>query len=81
MIIQARGKWAKLSPQHSLTLLYGGIRIVMHCPQKPIPWLFVGNFAEQLLQITHGGWTGVYQIVLSQAETDTSIMVQLSVVA
>lgn len=52
----------------------------MHCAQKPIPWLFVGNFAEKLLSITQGGWTGVYQVMLSQAEGDVSIGVQLSVV-
>lgn len=51
----------------------------MHCAEKPIPWLFVGNFAEKLLRITEGGWTGVFVVMLSQAETGVSIEVKLSV--
>ncbi|KAL9063680.1 MAG: hypothetical protein Q9161_009339 [Pseudevernia consocians] len=78
ILIHARGKWAKSPPQYGFVFTYGGVRILMHCPQKPIPWLFVGNFAEKLLQITEGGWTGVYQVMLSQAESDISIGVQLS---
>ncbi len=76
----ARGKWGQLPPQHSISLSYGGISILMHCAQRPIPWLFVGNFAEQLVGITESGWTGVYQVMLSQAEMDVSIGVVLSVV-
>ena len=53
----------------------------MHCPQKPIPWLFVESFAEKLLRMTEGGWTGVYQVMLSQAESDVSIGVQLNLVS
>lgn len=81
ILVQARGKWTKSPPQYGFSLTYGGIRILMHCPQKPIPWLFVGNFAEKLLQITESGWTGVYQVLLSQAESDITIVVQLRVVA
>lgn len=80
ILVQARGKWSMAPPQHGLTVTCGGIRILMHCPQKPIPWLFVGNFAERLLQITEGGWTGVYQVMFSQAETEVSIGVQLMMV-
>ena len=79
MLAQARGQWAHIPPQNSLKLTYGGISILMHCSQQPIPWLFVGNFAEQLLHITDGGWTGIYQLMLSQAATDVSIAVLLSV--
>ncbi|KAF6222051.1 hypothetical protein HO133_001137 [Letharia lupina] len=81
ILVQARGKWTASPPRHSFTVTYGGIRILMHCPQKPIPWLFVGNFAEKLLQITEAGWTGVYLVMLSQPETDVSIRVQLTVVS
>ena len=81
LLVQAHGKLAQFPPQHSITLTFGGIRILMHCPQKPIPWLFVGNFAENLLRITDAGWTGVYQVMFSQAGTDVSIGVRLSIEA
>ena len=81
MLVHARGQWTRIPPRNSLILTYGGMRIVMHCPQQPIPWLFVGNFAEKLLHITDGGWTGIYQLMLSQAEMDVSIAVHLTVVA
>ncbi len=81
ILINARGKWARSPPLHGFTLSYGGVRILMHCPQKPIPWIFVGNFAEKMLQITEGGWTGVYQVMLSQAVSDVTIRVHLSMVA
>ena len=77
---QARGKWTSIPPQHGFTITYGGVQLVMHCAEKPIPWLFVGNFAEKLLQITEGGWTGVYVFMLSQAETGVSIGVKLNMV-
>lgn len=52
----------------------------MHCPQQPIPWVIVGNFAERLLHITSGGWTGLYKVMLSHAETQVTVGVHLSVV-
>ena len=74
---QARGKWGKMPPQHAFTLTFGGVQIMMQCAQRPIPWLFVGNFAERLLQLTDTGWTGVYVLLFSQAQSDTSITVSL----
>ena len=81
MLTQARGEWAQSPPLHGFTLSYGGVRILMHCAQKPIPWLFVGNFGERMLQITEAGWTGVYQVMLSRAASDVTISVRLSLVA
>ena len=81
ILLHARGKWSKSPPQHGFTITCGGLRILMHCQQKPIPWLFVGNLAEKLLQITEGGWTGVFEVMLSQAESDITIGVQLRMVA
>lgn len=80
ILLHARGKWSKSPPQYGFTITYGGLRILMDCPQKPIPWLFVGNLAEKLLQITEGGWTGVYEVLLSQAESDITIGLQLKIV-
>lgn len=80
MLAQARGIWANEPPQHTLDFVFGGIRMVMHCPQQPIPWGFVGNFAERLLHITSGGWTGLYKIMLSHAESQVNFVVLLSVV-
>ena len=80
ILAQARGTWANHAPQHELNLVYGGIRISMFCPQQPIPWTIIGNFAERLLQITDGGWTGLYQIVLSHAETEVTVGMHLTLV-
>jgi len=79
IVLQAKAAWKRGPPQHSYTMSFGKILIVMVCPQKPIPWQFVVNFAEKLLSITEGGWTGVYSVMLSQAATDVSIVVELKI--
>ena len=80
MVIQVRGKWASLPPQNNLSLMYGGVHIIMHCQEQPIPWLFVEKFADTLLQMTKSGWTGLYSVMLSQTATDATIQVVLNIV-
>lgn len=79
--LQTKSTWSKGPPQHSFTATFGKIQISMLCLQRPIPWLFVENFAEKLLMITKGGWTGVYSVMLSQAVNDITIVVELMVVS
>ena len=81
VMTHARTSWSTGPPQNSLVSTFGGIRLLMACPQQPIPWQFVAKFAEKLLQITEGGWTGVYSVMLSQAGTDVEIVVELSVLS
>ena len=78
---QARGQWNAYPPQHIVKFAFGGISVMMYCPDKPISWHFVARFAEKLLELTANGWTGVYDVMLSHAETDVSIAVSLTVVA
>lgn len=79
IVLQAKNHWSKGPPQHGFTMSFGKIQIIMACPQKPIPWVFIMKFAEQLLKITEGGWTGVYSVMLSQAASDVSIAIELKV--
>lgn len=52
----------------------------MDCIEEPIPWDFVLAFGRRLLDITEGGWTGLYRLMLSNAKNDVTIRIVLKVV-
>ncbi len=79
MLVQAQSTWRKGPPQNILPLVFGQIQLIMICPDSPIPWQIVENFASEMLRITGEGWTGLYQILLSQAGEDVSIGIQLTI--
>ena len=79
MVAQAQGPWRKLPAQAFLLLNIGQVELRLVGSGQGIPWDFVEKFATHMLQITNGGWTGLYQVLLSQAESDTTIGVELLV--
>lgn len=79
MLVQAQSTWRKGPPQKVISLIIGQIQLIMICPEDPIPWQIVENFASEMLRITGEGWTGLYQILLSQAAADVSIGIQLTI--
>lgn len=79
MLTNAQTTWRKTAPQYILPLVIGQIQLIMVCPTRPIPWEIVEDFASEMLRITGDGWTGLYQVLLSQAEEDISIAIELTV--
>lgn len=55
--------------------IVGNIQLFLDCAEQPIPWDMVELFGEKMLQLTEAGWTGVYRIMLSHAETGVTINV------
>ena len=78
ILTQAQGSRRKLFSDKMLIATTGRIQLRM-LSDHPIPWIFVERFAAHMLSITKGGWTGLYQVLLSQADTDTTITVELSI--
>lgn len=79
MLVQAQSTWRKGPPQKIIPLAIGQLQLIMICPENPIPWQVVESFASEMLRITGDGWTGLYQMLLSQAATDVSIGIQLTI--
>lgn len=79
MLVQARTTWRKGPPQNIVPLVFGQIQLIMISPQSPIPWQIVENFASQMLRMTGEGWTGTYQLLLSQAAEDISLGIELTI--
>ncbi len=79
MLVQAQSTWRKGPPQNIVPLVFGQIQLIMICPEKPIQWQIVENFASEMLRITGEGWTGTYQLLLSQAAEDVSIGIELTI--
>jgi len=79
MLVQAQSTWRKGPSQNIVPLVIGQIQLIMICPEQPIPWQIVENFASEMLRITGEGWTGLYQILLSHAAADVSIGIQLTI--
>lgn len=80
IMVQAQSTWRKGQPTPLLQASIGNLQLVMMCAERPIPWDFVENFTKYMLAITKGGWTGTYQVMLSQAATDVAIGVELTIV-
>ena len=57
----------------------GQVQLLM-LSDHPIPWMFVERFAAHMLSITKGGWAGLYQVLLSQADSDMTITVELNII-
>ena len=80
MVTNGGSIWRLLQPLHRIPLRVGNVDFLMECTDEPIPWDLVVLFGRRLLAITNGGWTGLYQLMLSNAENDVTVYVVLSVV-
>ena len=76
---QAHSTWRKVLPTQFLNSQPGEVQLMTLYAEQPIPGDFVERFARAMMSITNGGWTGVYQFVLSQTSTDVSIRIELRI--
>jgi len=80
MVSNAGSIWRLSPPLHTVPLQVGNVNLLMECAEEPIPWDLVLLFGHRLLAITQGGWTGLYRVMLSHAESGMSVNVVLRVV-
>lgn len=71
--------WRLSPPLHRVPLQVGNVQLRMYSPEEPIPWDLVVMFGYRLLELTQGGWTGLYDLMLSNAKMDMTIYVVLEV--
>ena len=81
MVDNAGSIWRLSPPRHDLELQVGNVLLSMNCREEPIPWDLVWLFAQKLLDLTEGGWTGIYSLMVrySQAETLNDPRTEMSV--
>ena len=79
MVTNAGSIWRLSPPLHRIPLRVGNVDFLMECSDEPIPWDLVVLFGRRLLAITNGGWTGLYQLMLSHAESGMTVDVVLRV--
>ena len=72
--------WRLSPPLHTIPLRLDNLYLVMECEESGIPWDLVVTFGRLLLEKTDGGWTGLYRLLLSNAQNDISISIVLSVI-
>ena len=72
--------WRLSPPLHTIPLKVGNIYLWMNCQEEPIPWDLVQLFGEKMLGFTRRGWTGLYELSLSNAARDVTISVILRIV-
>lgn len=80
VLVQAQSTWRKGPPSRVIKANVGPVQLLMICVERPIPWDFVEKFSQELLRMTTEGWTGLYQVLLTQAVDDVSIGVELSII-
>lgn len=54
--------------------------LLIECHEEPIPWALVQAFGRLMLAKVDGGWTGLYEMLFSNAKNDVTISVILKVV-
>lgn len=72
--------WRLSPPRHYLPLAIGNVMLLIECHEEPIPWALVQAFGRLMLAKVDGGWTGLYEMLFSNAKNDVTISVILKVV-
>ena len=72
--------WRLSQPRHRIPLQVGNVQLRMYSPEEPIPWDLVVIFGYKLLELTRGGWTGLYDLMLSNAKMDMTVHIVLDLV-
>ena len=86
ILSHAMGPWANLRLLPRLDVDFGCLLLTMRVitgdrsPRRGIPWIFVRNFARNMLTMTRLGFTGTYSILyLSVIGPDLGVVVELRV--
>lgn len=80
MLVNSQNSWLEGPSGNGFTVAHQNLVVTFYCKEQAIGWDFVANFSRRLLALTQEGWTGLYRLMLSHAESGVTVEVSLRIV-